>query len=232
MKVAAPPIPRCPPSQLAPVKHHKGPTTLTIATTNDDFTDGFSDVRHVKADVVMVQEAKNTRLRQQRPDASKWGVQQGKRDDQAGVGVLWKKRKAKALDRGLALGVDPHGAKMLARWISYVDMDVNGQKVRMVSVHRPPKRFDRLWGEFDRNLARFVKSSKLPIVIGMDANQVNPQRMARATGLKWHAPPNSIDGFLATPGIKFSHMHRLPQRHSDHHPVVADISIPARLATK
>jgi endonuclease/exonuclease/phosphatase family metal-dependent hydrolase len=100
----------------------------------------------------------------------------------------------------------------------------------MVSVHRPPKRYDRLWGAFDRNLAKFVKSSKTPIVIGMDANQVNPQRMARATGLKWHAPKGSIDGFLATPGIKFSHMHRLPNRHSDHYPVIADISIPKKLS--
>ncbi len=230
MKVAAKPIPRCPPQTVALPAKNKGPAKLTIATSNDDFTDRFSDVHKIDADVVLVQEAKNTRLRNQRKDETKWGVHQAQRDDKAGVGVLWKKRKAQAIDRGMALGVEPHGAKMLARWISYVDMKVNGQKVRMVSVHRPPKRYDRLWGQFDRNLAKFVKSSKLPIVVGMDANQVNPQRMARATGLKWHAPPNSIDGFLATPGIKFSGMHRLPNRHSDHHPVVADISIPKRLS--
>ncbi len=84
------------------------------------------------------------------------------------------------------------------RWINWTDLTIDGQKVRMVSVHRPPKRFSKLWPEFDRHVAAFVKSHKGPIVIGMDANERNPQELARATGLTWHAPKGSIDGFLTS----------------------------------
>ncbi len=201
---------------------------LTITTMNDDFTDKVTDVKKAKADVVLLQETKNNRLRKALPDSDRFGVHQGTAADKANASIVWKKGAARATDRGYALGVEPRGAAMLKRWISWVDMDVGGTKVRMVSVHRPPKRFDHLWSAFDRNLAAFVKSSKLPVVIGMDANQVNPARMARLTGLKWHAPPGSIDGFLATPGIRFNNLRRLPKHRSDHHPVTADISIPVK----
>lgn len=202
--------------------------SLTIATVNDDFTDRKSNLRRVKTDVVMLQETKNTRLRDVRPNEKKYGVHQGTRPDRAGSAVVWKKDAATVKRRGYELGVNPQGAKMLSRWISWTVMKVGDQKVRMVSVHRPPKRYSRLWGDFDRNLAKFVKSSKLPTVIGMDANQVNPRRMAHLTGLRWHAPKGSIDGFLATRGIKFENVRRQPKGTSDHHPVTAKITLPPK----
>ena len=59
----------------------------------------------------------------------------------------------------------------------------------------------------------------------MDANQANPRRMAHLTGLRWHAPKGSIDGFLATRGVRFEKMWRLPKGTSDHAPLVAKISL-------
>lgn len=222
------PIPRCPPLQVpGPKKPHR--VTFTIATVNDDFTDRKTNLRDVNAAVVMVQEAKNTDVRKVRP-GDKFGVHQNTaRADQAGTAMLWDKERVKAGKRGYAVGVKPQGAQMLERWINFTDVNVDGAKVRMVSVHRPPKRFARLWPDFDRNLAAFVKKSPLPVIIGMDANQANPRRLAHLTGLKWHAPKGSIDGFLATRGIRFESMRTLPKGTSDHHPLKAKISIAPRL---
>ena len=70
-----------------------------------------------------------------------------------------------------------------------------------------------------------MKSHKGPVIIGMDANERNPQEMARRTGLKWVSPPGSIDGFLVSPEVKVEKMWRLPQGASDHQPVVAKFRI-------
>ena len=227
---------RPPVQQQVERKPAKKRETLTIATVNDDFTDKKSNLRDVNADVVMLQETKNSNLRKIRPNEEKYGVHQGKGPEKAGAAVVWKKDAATAKDRGYTLGVKPQGAAMLTRWISWTVLKVGDQKVRMVSVHRPPQRFSRLWGDFDRNLAKFVKSSKMPTIIGMDANQVNPRRMAHLTGLRWHAPKGRhqvshkepIDGFLATRGIKFENLKRLPRGTSDHHPVTAKITLPPK----
>lgn len=197
--------------------------TLTVATVNDDFTDRKTNLKRVNADVMLVQEAKNTNLRKTMNDT--FGVHQAAREDKAGSAVVWKKGEAKATDRGYALGVQPNGAAMLTRWMSWTDMNVDGVKVRMISVHRPPKRYARLWPAFDAHLAAFVKSTKGPVVVGMDANQTNPQAMARRTGLKWVAPQGSIDGFLVSPGVVVEKMRRLAKGSSDHHPVVAKIRL-------
>lgn len=209
-------------------KKHRG-ETLTIATVNDDFNTPRSNVRHVKADVIMVQEAKNENLHKLAKDH--YGVHQNvKREDQAGSGLLWDKRVGTAKRSGYALGVTPHGAGMLTRWINYTDLKVGDAKVRMVSVHRPPARFKRLWPMFDRQLASFVRHSKLPVVIGLDANERNPQGLAKKCGLHWSAPKGSIDGFLVSPGISVEKVWRLPKGTSDHHPVVAKITVHKRAA--
>lgn len=228
--ISRPPIPRCPPRPPGlpqrPPKAQR--VTFRIATVNDDFTDRKTNLRDVKAAVVMVQEAKNTRVRDVRP-RDEFGVHQARRPDRAGSALVWDKDRVRAGERGYALGVRPQGAAMLTRWISYTDVTVGGATVRMMSVHRPPQRFSRLWPDFDRNLARFVKQSPHPVIVGMDANERNPRRLAHLTGLRWHAPEGSIDGFLATRGIRFEKTWRGPKGSSDHHPVLARISLPARL---
>jgi hypothetical protein len=207
-------------TRTAPEVHR---SALTIATVNDDFTDRKTNIGRVKdrADVVMMQEAKNTHVRRAvRGDS--FGVHQNvRRDDQAGTALVWRRDKAQKKDSGYEMAVRPHGRAMLNRWINYTDLNVDGTTVRMVSVHRPPPRFKSLWPLFDANLAAFVKSSKGPVVIGLDANQRDPQHLARLTGLRWHAPPGSIDGFLVSPGVEVGKMWRLPRGSSDHNPVLA-----------
>jgi hypothetical protein len=220
------PIPQLPqlPPKHAPAKDKKR-VGLTIATVNDDFTDRKTNLKRVKAGVVMVQEAKNTNIRGVLKNRDQFGVHQGKTEDKAGSAIVWNKDRVKGGQRGYALGVTPQGAAMLKRWISYTDVNVDGAKVRMVSVHRPPARFKRLWPDFDKNLAAFIKHSPLPVVVGMDANQKNPRALAHRTGLRWHAPKGSIDGFLASREVKFETVWRAPKGSSDHHPVLARITL-------
>lgn len=203
--------------------------SFTVATVNDDFTDRQTNLPGVKADVMLVQEAKNTNIDRVMSDS--FGVHQNTgREDKAGSAVVWDKERVKAGQRGYELGVDPGGAAMLKRWISWTDVKVDGVKVRMVSVHRPPQRFAHLWPRFDANLAAFVRKHQGPMVIGMDANQREPRGLERATGLKWSAPKGSIDGFLVSAGIEVERIKRLPKRTSDHHPVVATLRIDRKRA--
>jgi hypothetical protein len=235
MRIAAPkpPIPRCPPTQLPngikhqPRPHAKNPDSFTIATINDDWaTPKKSNFSWVKADVMLGQETKFAHLRDLK-DKKKFGVHQDfKNEAKAGSAIVWKKSdRIKAGDRGYALGVTPHGAKMLARYINWTDMKIDGKNVRMVSVHRPPLRFKRLWPEFDRALAHFVKNTRGSIIVGMDANQHNPRALARATGLRWHAVGDSIDGFLTSRDVKFDNLHTLKKGSSDHRPVLARVHL-------
>ena len=216
-----------------PAKREK----LTIATVNDDFTDDKSRLKKLNktTDVMMVQEAKGTNIRKLMKGTGVGVHQDRSSEDRAGSAVVWDRKDARATARGLKLASDK-GHGVLNRWVTWVDLKVGDKKVRMVSVHRPPGYASKLWPQFDRNLRAFIKqtrTAKMPLVIGMDANTESYGRFARSAGMKWHAPkgPTSshgtvIDGFLASPGIKFQNLHRLHRGPSDHTPVVADIVLP------
>lgn len=224
---------RGPATRPQPPKHHRShhatrASSFTVATINDDFGTRRSNLPRVRADVMLVQEAKNENVRRLLRGRGVGVHQNTRRQDQQGTAVVWSRKVARAVDGGYAMGVRPHGRAMLNRWINWEDVVIDGTKVRMVSVHRPPARFKALWPLFDRNLARFVRHSRVPMVIGMDANQVNPHALAKGTGLRWHAPAGSIDGFLVSPGIKVEDLRRLPRATSDHHPVIARFTIKKR----
>lgn len=207
---------------------HRHTTGITVETMNDDFVSKGTNLPRARGAVVMVQEAKNDHVRRDEPQGygAHWN---GGREDQAGTAVLWDKKDPhlKATQhRGYAMGVEPGRAKMLARWINWTDVKVDGQTVRMISVHRPPKRFSFLWPQFDRNVAAFVKHSKVPVVIGMDSNEAGgPKELARLTGLRWVGDGRSIDGFLVSKGIEVEKVKSLPKGTSDHHPVIARLRI-------
>lgn len=211
--------------------------TLTVATVNDDFTTPLrSHAQHMrkKADVVLYQEGKTHDYRKLLRNEDRFGVHQNFKDEgKAGAAISWDKREVTAKNRGYRFGVDNRGEKMLDRWINFVDMKVDGRMVRVATVHRPPQRFANLWKFFDQNLQRFAKSSPHPLIIGMDANQQNPKRMAAMAGMKWVAPKGSIDGFLVSPGIRVERKENgerklwtLPEGSSKgHHPTVAKFVI-------
>lgn len=228
--------PKIPGSAFAPVKQppkkdkpNPNRATFTVATMNDDFGTPKSNIARVKnkADVVLIQEGK--RANYDKRLGEKFGVTQNTTSEaRAGSAITWNKNEVKGGQRGQRIGVTPHGRAMLSRYLTYTDMKIDGAKVRMVSAHRPPARFKSLWPLFDRNLARFAKETKkagLPIVIGMDANERNPRRLAHLAGLRWHAPKGSIDGFLTSRDVRFEKVKELKKGSSDHQPVVATFSI-------
>lgn len=49
--------------------------------------------------------------------------------------------------------------------------------------------------------------------------------MARKTGLSWHAPKGSIDGFLVSSEVDVEKLWRLPKGTSDHDPAVAQLRV-------
>ena len=209
--------------QVLPPKNTVG---ITVATVNDDFATRRTNLPSVKADVLLVQEAKRVKAR--KVMSKEWGVNQDRSTEaRAGSAVLWRRDALKATKSGLALGVEPGRAAMLTRYLSFTDVTIDGARVRMVSAHRPPKRFSYLWPAFDAHLVAFARRSKLPLVIGMDSNEHGgPGGVAKATGMKWVAPKGSIDGFLVSPGISVEKMWRLPKGSSDHQPVVARFRVP------
>lgn len=203
----------------------KKSVTFTVATINDDFTDGRTNVDDVKATIKLVQEAKNSKLRKA-VKRDEFGVHQVmKGPDTRGSAVVWNKDRVKSTDRGLSLGVHPHGRQMETRWITWSDVTIDGVKVRVASAHRPPARFKALWPAFDANLAKFVKNSKLPLIIGMDSNTHDHRGLEKATQLNWVGPKGDIDGFLVSPGIKVDHVREGPKRDSDHNPIIARFTV-------
>jgi len=90
-----------------------------------------------------------------------------------------------------------------------------------ISTHRPPQRFRRLWGIFDRALIRFVKSMSVPVIIGMDSNEHTHAAFSRASGLIWHGI--GIDGFYISKSLNRhvvkGSLKEHPKANSDHHPV-------------
>ncbi len=217
-------------SDNASMRTHR--TAFTVATINDNFYTPRSNVPHVTADVLLAQEVKFENVDQLL--GKKWGVHQDtRRLDKAGTAIAWNRDEfhhAKGTGKGYALAVRPNGHDLLNRWINYTDLDIDGRTVRMVSVHRPPKGDRALWPKFDAHLAAFVdqtrKTHKGPIIIGLDANQGNPQALADKVGLRWVAPgPKSLDGFLVSKGVDVEKIRRRPEGSSDHHPVVAKFSI-------
>ncbi|MBK7863765.1 MAG: hypothetical protein IPJ65_35205 [Archangiaceae bacterium] len=221
------------PDSVSGTRHRKHETkAFTVATVNDDFVHPkTSNLPGIDADIVLAQETKweNAAARL----GKKYNTHQNTtRVDKSGTTVAFKDEdRFKGKGSGYELGVTAHGRKMETRWINYTDVEVDGVKVRMASVHRPPLRFKALWPEFDRHLAQFAKETRqegLPLIIGMDSNTHQPHVMEKLTGLTWRSVPGSIDGFLVSKEVRVDHLHRLAKNTSDHNPVVGKFHVRGR----
>lgn len=225
-------------------------TVLTIATVNDDWASAGSnlgmvvDVRDVNAkaaapvdscDVVMIQEGKRADYHKAAPPS--YDVRQdASTKARAGSVLIHRRGGHLALTKaGWTFLVKAVG--LLARYLVWgrfnvVDGPARGRKLFLGSAHRPPKRAARWWHIFDAALAlrcRRARRAGRLVVIGMDANQVEPERLAKMCRMVWHSiPGRCIDGFLASPQIQFVDIRELPKGTSDHHPLVATVVIPAK----
>lgn len=231
------PAPQLPSPQLEQKKPQRDSATIRIVTFNDDFTDGRkTDLPRVHGGVVMVQEAKNVNVHRT-VNQDRYNAFQNRGDDgRAGSALYWRQDRFRVLDRGQRLLASPDGNDdMLKRYVSWTDLKVRGSDVtvRMASAHRPPGDEKDEWAEFDRGLVAFARQARrdgIPVVIGMDLNMKDPARiraLEKATGLEWHRPPGSIDGFLTSPNVRFNTPPRRgSDRHSEgHSPVSASITV-------
>lgn len=177
-----------------------------VITFNMDFGLGNAAWQHDLnqamdvADAICVQEAKNANLEAMaRPG---WVVYQNRKDTMhAGTALLWRKDRARALNKGQTLLVDPGAIdRIQKRYITWADLEVDGEDViTIAAVHMPPIEVRKeLYGPAAQNVVDFVHAhQKHPLLIGADWNwQVsqNPDRLATRTNMVFRGV--SIDGFL------------------------------------
>lgn len=204
---------------------------LKLVTMNVDFALRAKRVQQdleyaiKNADVITFQEAKRVDIDRLIKDPD-WEVFQPMRNDATkGSGIAWKKSVAKRVKRGKLVGVTPHGRAMLTRYIVWVNLKIDGQVIRVVSLHMPPKRFwTLLYGLMLKNLSGLINRTRVPMVIGADWNKL----VNRAPDLHVLAKSNGgwfvgvgIDGFLIIHKgkIKLKKVRKLRDTNSDHDPV-------------
>jgi endonuclease/exonuclease/phosphatase family metal-dependent hydrolase len=214
-----------------------GPETIRIVTANISFGISAAKVKEdfnqysPKADVVLVQEARDVSL-QQLIDTSVWAVRQNTDSDATrGSAIVVRKSIAKAGGVGgltLKKGVDASpcpGGGIGTRHIARVDVTLeSGKLLRLASAHLPPK---RCWGKVYDTMADAVvnvsKNSPGRYVIGGDWNKVvgqDPNDIGKRTGLALRAPPQSIDGFFfRSDKLNASAAEYMAKTNSDHRPV-------------
>jgi endonuclease/exonuclease/phosphatase family metal-dependent hydrolase len=178
-----------------------------------------------RADVIMFQEAKWVTI-DDFLDAS-WTVYQvvDQGDARRGSAIAIRNSIATSiLATGLRFGVDSDGVQMLDRYIAWADVQlINGRRLRVMSLHMPPQRYEYLQPRMANNLATFVKLTPYATVVGGDWNftvENDPWNITESTGLVPRGV--GIDGFFFSPEpVSVVSVNRLSglNVNSDHHPV-------------
>lgn len=206
-------------------------TSIRLVTANVDFTlrpekvkeDLAYIIKH--ADIITFQEAKRVDIDALIRDPDWEVVQPMKNDATKGSGVAWRKSAATRKRRGKKIGTNPRGRAMLTRYIVWVKLDIDGQRVTVASLHMPPKRFwNVLYAAMLGSLRVFLKARRTPIIIGADWNKLvlhadDLEKLAREVGGTFVG--RGIDGFLLVLKGKFKHIktRKLKDTNSDHDPV-------------
>jgi endonuclease/exonuclease/phosphatase family metal-dependent hydrolase len=211
-------------------RHHaKSQQPIRVVTANVDWALRAQRVAQdlhrieARADVLLLQETKNVNV-----DAllgPQWTVLQDTSSaSRAGSTIAYRNSFIRAGRFSLRLGVEPHGAAMLPRWIATARLRVAGSySIRVASAHRPPPRYSWLWPAFDQNMRAFSQDVKAPLIVGADWNSpiVRDPAGLRRTGARTTGA--EIDGFAVDRSLRVSRVHALPKGWSDHHAVLAVI---------
>ena len=208
------------------------PRTIRFITQNVDFAltqaKWNSDIDAIAdhSEVLMLQEAKDVSVARW-IDAA-WRVHQDmSSESRAGSAVAWRLDRSKTTGGGITMGVDPGSQQMLARWIVWNDLVIDGGRtIRVASVHLPPMRYRSLYPTYARHIAEFANKSPYPLVIGGDWNWLidnNPGDLAGKTGMRFVG--FGIDGFLVERSLTIRRVWEEPKRWSDHRGVGVEIEI-------
>lgn len=203
---------------------------VQMVTTNVDFTDGprgslanFLD-SFPGAGLAFLQEAKKLDLRHELSGLV--GVHQAGDTARAGSALVWDRTQLQALGRSWHLGANPVPGWMLARWLTWADLEHRATSFRFrgIAAHAPPRYLGKApQAEFKANLARFIALSPLPVVVGLDTNQKNPARWAGDLGLGWAG--KGVDGFAYSHTLDVGDVRRLKPTGSDHRAVAATLTL-------
>jgi endonuclease/exonuclease/phosphatase family metal-dependent hydrolase len=205
--------------------------SVRFLTLNVDFNNTSNeikaDVQAVAsyADVMMFQEAKTVTIDNFLGTA--WTVYQVVDQGDAKRGSALAVRNSvinRKLGQGIVKGVDADGVEMLDRYIVWMDVElINGQVLRLMCLHMPPKRFDFKQPPMADSLVTLVNGTPYPVVVGGDWNYTvenDPYGIQRRTGLVPRGV--GIDGFYRDRTVvKFTSMAELLSLNvnSDHDPV-------------
>jgi hypothetical protein len=172
---------------------------INATTANLDFVRGGNNeyIDHLSetADAMLIQEAKDFSLRST-VNRRLWTVVQNTNDDaHQGVAVAVRKSAIRVLGSRYVLGTEPHGRKMLTRYILLVACQHkgSGQTFTLASAHLPPQRYVELQPPMISRIAR-VAYYHPRLILGVDANMPISKLAAQT---KTHATGIGIIGILS-----------------------------------
>ncbi|MBM6405425.1 endonuclease/exonuclease/phosphatase family protein [Phycicoccus sp. CSK15P-2] len=208
----------------APAASAADPQRVRIVTANVNFgadpdlvMERFAKYSQ-RADVVLVQEAKNVDFARALRGDDRWVVRQDTTSDakQGSAVIVRRSIVAAASDIGplrLTLGTPDVGGAcgILARYVAHVRVELkNGGVIRPASLHLPPPRCqtgaDGPYERMVRNVKQLSDSHPKRLVLGGDWNKVvrsDPNDLSARTGgrIVPRAPEGSIDGFYKPKGL-------------------------------
>ncbi len=232
---------------LAPAAATPSKQEVRVITANVDFVLSPATVRSDiaqfagRADVILIQEAKNVVLRNL-VDTSIWNVKQDtSSSDRAGSAILVRRSQVTSVDDfHLVLGVNSSscpGGGIETRWMAVATLNLNnGGRLVVAALHMPPARCQTgIGSSYDRmsdNVVQLSRDHPDRLVMGADWNKVvlsDPNNIvARCSGrLVVRAPQGSIDGFMIPANLNSDSAQSLASTHSDHRPVLVTLTVPA-----
>lgn len=211
---------------------------LKFTTANLDFSLKARRVREDLAraagqsDIICFQEAKNVNVNRLLVNPY-WKTNQNMSSpSEKGSGVAWNNSVVQKVRAGSTIGTRPGRFRMLTRHISWVNFkfieDGQVKKIRVVSLHMPPKRYSALYPAMLAALAVLIRTTRIPLMIGADWNKLvnsdkSLKRFARACGGRFYG--FGIDGFLFVPKRRkkwhVRELHKIRNVNSDHRYFVA-----------
>lgn len=145
----------------------------------------------------------------------------------AGVAIVWDRSRIRPVkgSQRIALGVEPHGQRMLSRYLLAIDLVLDDCLiVTAIAAHRPKAEFRELWPAFDAALARMVRLARHPVIVFTDNNSTAMPSSVRGL-LKPYA--RRIDMILLDQRLDaLGQAFDLPRTGSDHRPVGLRLALP------
>jgi len=214
----------------SPVNH------INIVTKNFDFANGYrADMPEMstlakKYDIILGQECFTSNFRAMAKSLG-WNAMQHREDEaRAGSLIAWNPAKARCVNRGIYVGVDPKNhpgieSRIRTRYVVWGDFAIGSTMLHISSCHFPPPSDRGLSPYMAKNIVSDNERIDSEYIIGADWNDRgdNPYNVRNALDGKTYK--NGIDGFIMSRNIKVVDRWVEPKRNSDHFGVGVKIQV-------